>query len=179
MIACKTNKVHNGFKNVKPIFLLFTSIFVYFFSAHASSQTAFVIDKDGFPMEVLVSSAIDMCADTPVGVPIDSMGCAASQLDIDFDGVSEAEDICANTAVGSVVNEIGCTEADMIFLNSQDEDSDGVPDYLDQCHGTTAGQIPEIDGDGCHRDQRDADGDGIADYLDAYPLQHNSMCPAN
>ncbi len=40
-----------------------------------------------------------------------------------------------------------------------DRDDDGVPDDVDQCEGTLAGQ--NVDADGCSINQRDSDADGI------------------
>ncbi len=40
-----------------------------------------------------------------------------------------------------------------------DRDDDGVPDDVDQCEGTLAGQ--NVDADGCSTNQRDSDADGI------------------
>ncbi|MBI1825756.1 MAG: thrombospondin type 3 repeat-containing protein [Planctomycetes bacterium] len=45
-----------------------------------------------------------------------------------------------------------------------DADSDGVPDSLDLCPGTPAGQT--VDANGCSCTQRDADGDGVNDCND-------------
>ena len=126
-------------------------------------------DQDG------VTDNLDICANSPVGEIADSNGCTPTQRDTDSDGVNDALDICVDTPQGETVDGVGCSANQL-----SDDDADGVANYLDQCAGTTAEQIPEIDSFGCHRDQRDADGDGLADYLDAYPLQaSDGMCPAN
>jgi hypothetical protein len=145
------------------------------------AQSGLVLDLDGYPMIVTISAnpVSDACPDSPPNEVENEIGCTPSQLDTDLDGINNADDICDHSGPAVMVNEIGCTPDQMAYLNSQDEDADGVPDYLDACWGTSAGQQPDIDSEGCHPDQRDADSDGVPDYQDAYPLQHNTMCPAN
>ena len=56
----------------------------------------------------------------------------------------------------------------------QDDDGDGVENYLDLCPGTPAGAT--VDANGCSPDQIDTDGDGTPDYLDSYPYQSTTQC---
>lgn len=93
--------------------------------------------------------------------------------DPDADGVFSPEDVCEGTPQGVAVDADGCS-ADQL---ASDEDGDGVHDYIDQCPGTNPVDTP--DANGCAPVQLDADGDGIPNDQDAYPLQHNTMCPAN
>ncbi len=51
------------------------------------------------------------------------------------------------------------------YVNSLDDDEDGVMDDVDQCLGTAAGA--SVNADGCSISQLDADGDGVSDILDA------------
>ena len=98
-------------------------------------------DQDG------VENASDQCPNTPLGATINTVGCAASQLDGDKDGVSDASDQCLNTPSGAAVGSDGCSD------DERDIDGDGVPDSQDVC----------IFGD----DKLDIDGDGTPDYCDA------------
>ncbi|APG25226.1 OmpA family protein [Syntrophotalea acetylenica] len=103
-------------------------------------------DKDG------VIDANDACPDTPLGVPVDRLGCP---LDGDADGVPDYRDKCPRTPRSASVNRQGCPS---------DKDGDGVPDSLDRCPGTPQG-LP-VDEKGC---SADSDGDGIADANDRCP----------
>ena len=63
--------------------------------------------------------------------------------------------------------------------NILDEDSDGVPDNLDQCPNTPSDEIAHTNG--CSLTQTDSDGDGVADNVDscvdvAGPADNNG-CP--
>ena len=51
------------------------------------------------------------------------------------------------------------------YVNSLDDDEDGVMNDVDQCPGTAAGT--SVNADGCSISQLDADGDGVSDILDA------------
>jgi len=112
-------------------------------------------DSDGIYDET------DLCADTPIGEPVDANGCSASQRDTDGDGVSDAADQCPGTLQGESVNINGCAASQL------DTDEDGVSDAVDQCPGTPAGELSDITG--CSATQRDGDGDGISDALDQCP----------
>ena len=163
--------------------LLLVLVSLSSFYAQASDKTL-TIEYSGYRIPIAVPSIgqIDRCPNTPFGQVEDSNGCSLSQLDSDIDGVSDADDLCANSLVGTeppTVDSNGCSAAQVAILNTFDEDSDGVPDYLDDCDDTSVSQIPGIDSAGCHPDQRDADEDGLPDYQDAYPLQNNFQCPAN
>jgi CxxC motif-containing protein (DUF1111 family) len=62
-------------------------------------------DNDG------VNDAMDQCANTPAGVPVDSVGCEIIIVPIedeDNDGVVDAVDQCLGTPAGTAVNSFGC-----------------------------------------------------------------------
>ena len=144
-------------------------------SAHAQSSPAYVIGLDGYVMVVSISTGqVDLCPNTPLGEVEDALGCSASERDSDVDGIVDSEDICPTTTSGDVANHLGCSQAEMDVLNAQDEDSDSVPDYLDQCSGTPTNETP--DANGCTPDQIDSDDDGTPDYQDAYPHQSATQC---
>ncbi len=103
-------------------------------------------DMDG------VVDHFDICSNTPVGVPVDSVGCP---VDTDKDGVPDYIDKCPNTPEGIAVNSYGCP---------QDSDEDGVPDYLDKCPNTPL--RVKVNSKGC---PVDTDMDGVPDYLDKCP----------
>ncbi|MEX0706786.1 MAG: OmpA family protein [Woeseia sp.] len=110
-------------------------------------RTRFVdSDNDG------VEDAMDRCANTPIGTPVDEYGC---ELDSDRDGIADSLDECPNTRGGARVNARGC---------ELDGDGDGVPDDMDNCPGTVRGA--EVDASGC---ELDSDGDGVVDRLDRCP----------
>lgn len=107
-------------------------------------------DKDG------VWDKIDMCADTPRGVAVDSVGCP---LDEDHDGVPDYLDHCLGTLPEArrYVDTYGC---------DMDSDGDGVEDYKDLCPNTPREAWGKVDSVGC---PLDTDGDGVADYMDECP----------
>lgn len=96
-----------------------------------------------------VVDGLDQCANTPMGVKVDLVGCP---LDADKDKVPDYLDKCASTPAAASVDTIGCP---------LDADKDGVADYLDKCASTPTGV--RVDDRGC---PVDADKDGVADYLD-------------
>lgn len=55
-----------------------------------------------------VLDSVDICANTPNGTAVDSVGCAIP-LDSDNDGVTDNIDQCANTPAGTAVDANGCT----------------------------------------------------------------------
>lgn len=149
-------------------------------------------DSDG------VIDSLDMCPNTPMGFPVDSLGCPVDEdkdgvtdsldkclgtpagievgvdgcpLDFDKDGVPNYKDLCPNTAEGVGVDTTGC---------AMDEDKDGVPDNRDQCPLTPKGA--PVDTTGC---PIDTDKDGVPDYLDKCPnnlrgIKVNKVgCPVN
>ena len=56
-----------------------------------------------------VINGLDLCANTPIGEPVNADGCAESQLDDDNDGVMNNMDACSDTPEGDVVDATGCT----------------------------------------------------------------------
>lgn len=112
------------------------------------AQQARFVDSDNDGVE----DAMDRCANTPIGTPVDEYGC---ELDSDRDGIADSLDECPNTRGGARVNARGC---------EPDDDGDGVPDALDNCPGTVRGA--EVDASGC---ELDSDGDGVVDRLDRCP----------
>ena len=106
-------------------------------AAAAAAVVAAPVDDDH---DGVVNTA-DMCADTPVGEPVDQYGCSASQRDDDKDGVKNATDKCPNTPPGEPVDMNGCS------ASQRDTDGDGVTDDKDKCAGTPAGT--KVDETGC------------------------------
>jgi outer membrane protein OmpA-like peptidoglycan-associated protein len=117
-------------------------------------------DKDG------VDDDMDMCPDTPPGIPVDDFGCP---FDFDNDGIPDFLDKCPGTPIGVNVDADGCP---------LDSDNDAIPDYLDKCPGTPKGIL--VNNSGC---PVDSDKDGIPDYLDKCPntpagvVTNESGCP--
>lgn len=97
-------------------------------------------DNDG------VSDKKDKCPTTPVGVKVDSDGCA---LDSDKDGIPDHEDTCPKVA--------GIAQ----FKGCPDSDGDGIQDSEDAC--------PEVKGVLSAKGCPDEDGDGIIDSEDDCP----------
>ncbi len=109
-------------------------------------------DKDG------VHDKADHCPNTPMGEPVDAVGCSASQRDTDADGVRDNVDKCPDSLAGSAVDATGCP---------RDADGDKVLDAADKCPNTPAGEA--VDASGCSASQRDSDGDRVTDNLDQCP----------
>jgi outer membrane protein OmpA-like peptidoglycan-associated protein len=115
-------------------------------------------DKDGVPDNV------DRCPSTPSGKPVDSSGCASSQLDGDHDRVNDELDRCPNTPAGETVDAEGCS------AGQKDADHDGVGDAADRCPRTPPGE--HVNADGCSDSQKDDDGDGVLNNADRCPNTH-------
>ena len=101
----------------------------------------------------------DLCAETPIGQPVNDDGCSDSQADDDGDGIINSEDNCQGIAAaeGFDINNDGCTD---------DTDQDDVLDNEDDCLETPSGE--QVDARGCgYVTQQDADGDGVLDPADA------------
>ena len=112
-------------------------------------------DDDGVPNKA------DRCSGTPRGKPVDSSGCAASQLDADRDRVNDELDRCPNTREGEAVEADGCP------AGQKDADQDGIGDTGDRCPRTPAGE--RADANGCSPSQKDDDKDGVMNVGDRCP----------
>ena len=110
-----------------------------------------------------VPNAEDFCADTDVGLPVNSVGCAENQLDDDDDTIANDIDLCPQTLFGDPVDAIGCS-ADQLLT---DDDSDNVAGPSDLCPNTPDSERNVVDSNGCSASQRDSDGDGVSDDIDA------------
>jgi len=88
-------------------------------------------DNDG------VFDKMDQCAGTPIGIRVDSVGCA---LDSDGDGILNTIDMCPDTPAGKKVSSVGCS----LIL---DTDQDGVLNDADQCEDTPV--MDKVDENGC------------------------------
>lgn len=127
-------------------------------------------DKDG------VSDSRDKCPDTPIGIPVDKMGCPK---DSDNDGIADYLDACPNDAGTQALN--GCPDKDgdgitdkddrcpeqagtKMLLGCPDADADGVADKDDKCPNTKSGM--KVDASGC---PLDSDKDGVTDDMDRCP----------
>ena len=119
-------------------------------------------DNDG------VLDGNDFCPQTGFGDSVNSVGCAANQLDTDSDGVLNEDDLCPQTGLGDSVNTDGCA------IYQLDTDGDGVNDSVDYCTNIYGNST--IDVVGCI----DSDGDGWSDMNDYCPSQYGTSdygCP--
>ncbi len=103
-----------------------------------------------------VIDANDACPGSPVGAPVDRIGCP---LDSDRDGIPDYLDKCPNTPRSTHVNKHGCAfdkstedidgreKLPTALRGMADRDGDGVTDQNDRCPGTPAGLM--IDKTGC------------------------------
>lgn len=123
----------------------------------ANTPVGVKVDLVGCPLDAdkdKVADYLDKCASTPSAASVDSIGCP---LDGDKDGVADYLDVCASTPTGVRVDGRGCPV---------DADKDGVPDFKDKCPNTAAGV--KVDAIGCPV-PLDADKDGVVDALDKCP----------
>jgi hypothetical protein len=151
-------------------------------------------DSDG------VWDGIDICANTDLGLPVNSDGCADNQLDNDNDGYTNDLDDCDDDYGTSTLGSLGCPDSDgdnwADDFDSHpgdssewnDTDSDGYGDNSDHCiyewGNSTNDTIgcPDTDGDGWSdsgdafvndsSEWSDIDGDGIGDNTDAFPYEN-------
>ncbi len=70
----------------------------------------------------------------------------------------------SSTKIEATVNSVDYSNVDFNKIETEDEDSDGVIDLIDQCYGTPSGAT--VNEFGC---PIDSDNDGIIDFLDAEP----------
>ena len=71
-----------------------------------------------------------MCNNTPINEPVNTNGCALSQLDSDGDGVSDNVDQCPNSEDGVTVSWNGCKVAVQENEDSSSEDdSSSIPGF--------------------------------------------------
>ena len=92
--------------------ILFTNCGEDSVNPFAVDNSTAVLDADGDG----VADAYDICADTPSGETVDSIGCSDSQKDTDGDGVTDDLDTCADTAEGTTVDENGCEVVTSSFI---------------------------------------------------------------
>ncbi len=92
-----------------------------------------------------VKDSQDQCPATPIGVAVNSQGCA---LDSDKDGVFNTIDQCPGTPAGQAVTSTGCTpEKKREVVRVLDDDKDGVNNAVDICPDTPKGSV--VDAQGC------------------------------
>jgi OOP family OmpA-OmpF porin len=125
--------------NKSPELFLENSVGVYVTPGKAKAKKK---DSDGDG----VVDKLDLCPDTPAGVPVDANGCP---LDTDKDGILDYQDDCPTVAGLKQFN--GCP----------DTDGDGIPDKLDEC--------PDVAGTAALKGCPDTDGDGVIDKDDRCP----------
>ena len=123
-------------------------------------------DNDG------VTNANDLCPNTPAGEAVNSIGCSASQLDMDSDtyfgdvdcndnnaainpGATEVCDDAIDNNCDSLTDQEDTVTCEVVA--PQDDDNDGVTGAADLCPNTPAGEA--VDSTGCGNSQIDADGD--------------------
>ncbi|MCH1461274.1 MAG: FG-GAP-like repeat-containing protein, partial [Candidatus Poseidonia sp.] len=117
-----------------------------------------VADSDG---DGVINDLDTSCPNTPANEPVNSEGCAQSELDDDDDDVNNNLDLCPSTPTGVSVDTEGCS----LEQRTSDTDGDGINDPEDTCPATPSGET--VDTNGCAESQRDSDGDGLSDLDDA------------
>ena len=117
-----------------------------------------VADSDG---DGVINDLDTLCPNTPANEPVNSEGCAQSELDDDDDDVNNNLDLCPSTPTGVSVDTEGCS----LEQRTSDTDGDGINDPEDTCPATPSGET--VDTNGCAESQRDSDGDGLSDLDDA------------
>lgn len=122
------------------------------------------IDGDG------VKNEDDLCPNTPIGAPVDAVGCSDAEVDQDGDGWCDPDAISIGPS-----GCIGIDNCPATFNLSQEDtngngigdacdpdvDGDGVPNESDSCPNTALGS--QVDDFGCSDIQVDQDGDGWCD----------------
>ena len=102
------------------------------------------VDGDGYgdnPSGLMA----DSCRETPYEeiALVDTLGCAPSERDGDYDGINDAEDLCPTTPISEVLEADinGCSNSE------RDTDGDGAIDSVDQ-YPNDSTQSVDADGDG-------------------------------
>lgn len=88
----------------KSFLALHVATFLGLFSLTAHLHSEFAdedYDQDG------IENFKDVCPQTPIGLPVNAMGCAPDQ---DRDGVADAVDRCVDTPREVEVNDVGCPD---------------------------------------------------------------------
>ncbi len=94
-------------------------------------------DNDGVNDVNGTDVILDLCPQTPQpALEVDENGCAASELDSDFDGITDDIDACPGTPLGNSVNQLGCA----------DLDGDGIFSNVDNCPDTMGKWTASQDG---------------------------------
>ena len=112
-------------------------------------------DGDGYG-DSATGLMADSCYETPADEIhlVDNQGCAPSERDGDYDGVSDADDVCPNTPELELlgVDDNGCSESE------RDSDGDGAIDSVDE-YPYDPTQTIDTDGDGFGNNPTGNDGD--------------------
>jgi ABC-type phosphate transport system substrate-binding protein len=113
------------------------------------------LDGDGYG-DSISGNLGDNCQETPPEeiTLVDGLGCAPSERDSDYDGVSDADDLCLNTPETELldVDSNGCSESE------RDTDGDGAIDSVDQ-YPSDPTQTVDTDGDGFGNNPDGTNGD--------------------
>ena len=116
------------------------------------------LDGDGYgdnPSGLLA----DSCRETPSNEIslVDAAGCAPSERDSDYDGVSDENDLCPTTPLSEVLDADinGCSDSE------RDSDGDGAIDSVDE-YPTDSTQTVDIDQDGFGDNSSGLNGDDCA-----------------
>ena len=134
------------------------------------------VDDDVFTCTSTFTGTVtgDLCALTPISIPVDLNGCSAAQTDSDGDGICNVgappsfctgADLCPSTAAATPVDSNGCSDAQV------DSDGDGVCDAGAASNGPSActgsdlcpatALATPVDANGCSDQQVDPDADGV------------------
>jgi hypothetical protein len=97
------------------------------------------------------------------------------------DGDIDGHDLALIAQVFGSTFDVECLSVAAAYFGSvnlaTDEDNDGIPDNLDLCSNTPAGET--VDRNGCSASQRDTDNDGTPDDLDLCPNDPSKIEPGH